>query len=107
MHVPDSTKAVGKKAGSERLRFELYHRLKASNLQVACLLNKDTNQVSLARSLALSLSRSLLSLSNALTRITQVHMLVSAGLQRLEREAEKAATLKDVRCNGGSLSPTL
>lgn len=43
--VPDSIQAPGEKAEHDRLRFEVYHRLKAANLEVACLRSKDLSQV--------------------------------------------------------------
>jgi hypothetical protein len=43
--VPDSIQASGEKAEHDRLRFEVYHRLKAANLEVACLRSKDLSQV--------------------------------------------------------------
>lgn len=71
---PFSDNARDKKLETTRVRFEVLHRLKAANLDVACLIN---------------------------SKHTQVHVVLSAGLERLEKEAEKAGVKKVVRCNGG------
>ena len=71
---PFSDKVQEKKIEHLRVRLEVVHRLKAANLEVACLVNSAH---------------------------TQVHVILSAGLERLEAEAEKAGLKKAVRCNGG------
>lgn len=43
--VPDSIQAQEENTEHDRLRFEVYHRLKAANLEVACLRSKDLSQV--------------------------------------------------------------
>jgi len=71
---PFSDKVQEKKLDHLRVRLEVVHRLKSANLEVACLVNSTH---------------------------TQVHVILSAGLERLEVEAEKAELRKIVRSNGG------
>ena len=71
---PFSSAVRDKSLAQLRVRLEVLHRLKAANLEVACLVNS-------AR--------------------TEVHVILSAGLVRLEVEAERAGLRKAVRCHGG------
>jgi hypothetical protein len=63
-----------KKGKTDQVRQEVLCRLKAASLEVASLLNIQK---------------------------TEVHVVLSAELERLEREAEKAGLKKVVRCSGG------
>ena len=71
---PFSASVRDKKMEQVRVRLEVLNRLRAAGLEVACLVNSTK---------------------------TEVHVVLSATLERPEIEAERAGLRKAVRCNGG------